>query len=188
MAQEDRHAFDWRPRLEQLHGKSVAETMSGAVLHFGRLEQIGERFTPFFPRRLDLAISGPEPIAVVYSRDRFELAHHKCRERTVDVLAGFLRVQEELSILQALHRAADGIGDAQAGVAEKEGEGFQLARTVLPCWSHIYQALARGRKNGQHLFLRKRQRRIRSNLRVADRGGGILLCVAARHGEFEKTT
>src|SRR5215467_2067665 len=142
-------------------------------------------FAPPFPCRFDGAVTCPEPIAIAPARRTLELFHNERRHRNVNMLPCLLRVEPQLAITQAIGRASDGVGNAEACVAEEENQASRSA-CAIPARPAGGNLLLCGCQDRAHLLRLEGQRGIRPDVRLAQSGRWILFKVSVAQREFEK--
>ena len=113
--------------LQQFDGECVPEPVRVATLDLGLCEHLAELAAPEIAGRLHAeGMRAGKQVLTVPRLDRSDQAHHKRRERHVDVGAAFLRVEEKVVLFKAFEGEHRGIADAQPGIPEHQYKRDQV--------------------------------------------------------------
>jgi hypothetical protein len=111
------------------------------LFHVSIFEQRHERFTPFFARRFNRALSGPEPISLTEPRNAFEFFCHGLGKGTADVLACLLCVEPDTYDPIFTLTPTDSTGSAQM-TPQTPQPNSELSAQIQNCCGYRYPVSA----------------------------------------------
>jgi hypothetical protein len=107
MTQKNRYTFERKAGEKQFHRKRVAETMSVPLRNFRELEKPFKAPLPLTDRAVQLGDSAPEIKTLASSRRSLKCSNDEIRQDAIDRHAGFLRIEKEPVVCDAIDAAAN---------------------------------------------------------------------------------